>query len=161
MSVGCGRLSFPRWVILLFHCDALGSGPKHVASEPVAPCSFDLVLGLFVDADHAVMGDSNWMKTMQAAVSSQFPDFGHLGAPFVLMAATAGSAVGIDVLAIELGDHAGDGGSEFLDLRFHRCQFVCCLNVIRCVGCVVGPACAGELLDVLDDLIPIVCHLIG
>ncbi len=119
MSVGGSLLSFPRWVILLYHCNVLGIGQKHVAPEPVAPCGFALVLGLFVDADHAVVFDSNWMKTMLAAVSSHVPEFFHLGAP-VLLPAIAVSAVGIDVLAIELGGHAGDGGSEFLDFRLHR-----------------------------------------
>ena len=160
MSVGGGLLSFPRWVLLLLHCDALGVGPKHVAPKYVAKCSFALVFGLFVDAGHAVMFDSNWMKTMRAAVSSHVPEFVHLGAPG-LLAATAENAVGIDVHTIELGGHASNGGGEFLDLRLHHCQFVCCLNVGRCVGCVVGGACTGELLDVLMDLITAVCHLIG
>jgi hypothetical protein len=119
MSVGGSLLSFPRWVILLFHCNALGIGPKHVTPKPVAPCSFALVLGLFVDAGHAVVFDSNWMKTMRAAVSSHVPEFFHLGVP-VSFPATTVSAVGIDVLAIELGGHAGDGGGEFLDLHLHR-----------------------------------------
>jgi hypothetical protein len=117
-------------------------------------------LGFFVDAGHAVVFDSNWMKTMRAAVRSRVPEFFHLGAPG-LLAATAVSAVGIDVLTIELGGHARDGGGEFLDLHLHRCQFVRCLNFGRCVSCVVGCACAGMLLDVLADLIPIVCNLIG
>ena len=47
-----------------------------------------------------------------------FRSFFHLGAP-VSLPAIAVSAVGIDVLAIELGGHAGDGGSEFLDFRLH------------------------------------------
>jgi len=162
MSVGWGRLSFPQWVILLFHCNALGIGPKHVSLKSVAPCSFDLVLGLFIGAGCAVMVDSNWMKTMRAAISSHVSEFCHLGVPAVSLATTAAvSAVGIDVLAVELGGHAGDGGGEFLDLRLHRRQFVCCLDVGHCVGCVVGCACAGELLDVLSDLIAVVCHLIG
>jgi len=157
MSVGGSLLSFPRWVILLFHCNVLGIGPIHVAPEPVAPCSFALVLRLFVDAGQAVVFNSNWMKTMRAAVSSHVSEFLHLGAHGLLVV----TAVGIDVLTIELGGHAGDGGGEFLDLRLHRHQFVCCLNIGRCVGCVVGHACTGELLDVLADLISIVCHLIG
>ncbi len=119
MSVGGSLLSFPRWVILLFHCNARGIEPKHVAPKPVAPCGFALVLGLFVDAGHAVVFDSNWMKTMRAAVSSHVPEFFHLGSP-VLLPAPAVSAVGIDVLAIELGGHAGNGGGEFLDLRLNH-----------------------------------------
>jgi len=79
MSVGGGLLSFPRWVVLLLHCDALGVGPIHVVLESVAPCSFTLVLGLFLDAGHAVVFDSNWMKTMQAAVSSHVPEFFSFG----------------------------------------------------------------------------------
>ena len=101
------------------------------------------------------------MKTMRAAVSSCVTEFLHLGVPAVPLAATAVSAVGIDVLAIELGGHAVDGGGEFLYLRLHCCHFVRCLNVGCCVGCIVGHACAGELLDVFADLIAIVCHLIG
>ncbi len=120
MSVGGSLLSFPRWVILLYHCDALGIRPKHIAPKPVAPCGSALVLGFFVDAGHAVVFDSNWMKTMRAAVSSHVLEFFHLGAP-VLLPAIAVSAVGIDVLAIELGGHAGNGGGELLDFRLHRC----------------------------------------
>ena len=153
MSAGGSLLSFPRWVILLFHCDAHGVWPIHVAPETVAPCSFALVLGLLVDAGCAVVLDSHWMKSMRAAVSTHVPEFLHLGAPGLLVVTT----VGIDVLTIvELGGHAGDGGGEFLDLRLHRRQFVLCLNTGRCVGCVVGRACAGELLDVLTDLVSII-----
>ena len=94
-------------------------------------------------------------------MSFHVPEFLHLGALAVMLAATAVSTVGIDVLAIELGGHAGNGGGEFLHLRLHCCQLVCCLNVSRCVGCVVGRACAGKLLDVLTDLLAIVSHLIG
>ena len=119
MSVGGSLLSFPQWVILLFHCDALGVMPKHVAPEPVAPCSFALVLRLFIDAGHAVVFDSNWIKTMRAAVRSHVPKFFHLGAS-VLLAATAVYAVGVDVLTIELGGHARDGGGEFLDLLLYH-----------------------------------------
>jgi hypothetical protein len=103
-------------VILLFHCNALGVGPKHIVPESVTPCSFNLVLGLFVVAGCAVVVDSNWMKTMWAAVCFHVPEFLHLGVPAVTLAATSVSAVGIDVLAIELGGHAGDGGGEFLHL---------------------------------------------
>ena len=148
-------------VTLLFHCNALDVWPKHVTPESVTPCSFNLVLGLFVVAGCSVVVDSNWMKTMQAAVSFHVPEFLHLGAPAVTLAATAVSTVGVDALAIELGGHAGDGGGEFLHLCLHCCQFVCCLNISRCIGCIVGHACAGELLDVLTDLFAIVCHLIG
>ncbi len=59
MSVGGGRLSFPRWVILLFLCDALGVGPKHVTPESVTPHSFNLVLGLFPATGRTVVVDSN------------------------------------------------------------------------------------------------------
>jgi hypothetical protein len=68
MSVGGSLVSFPRGVLLLFHCDVFGIGPIHVTPEPVAPCSVALVLGLFVDAGHAVVFDSDWMKTMRGAV---------------------------------------------------------------------------------------------
>ena len=145
MLVGEGLLSFPRWVVLLLHCDVLDVGPIHVDSESVAPCSFNLMLGLFLDAGHAVVFDSNWMKTMRAAVSSHVPEFFHLGSPG-LLAATSVSAVGIDVLTLELGGHAGDGGGEFLDLHLHHHQFVCCLNVGRCVGCVFGCACTNNIV---------------
>ena len=64
MSVGGSLLSFPRWVILLFRCDALGVGPIHVAPKPVRLCSFALVLGLLVDAGCAVVLDFHWVKTM-------------------------------------------------------------------------------------------------
>ena len=111
MSVGGILLSFPRWVILLFHCNALGVGPIHVAPEPVAPCSVTLVLGLLVDAGCAVVLDSHWVKTMRAAVSTHVPEFLHLGAPGLLVV----TAVGIHVFTIvELGGHAGNGGGEFL-----------------------------------------------
>jgi hypothetical protein len=99
MSVGGSYLSFPRWVLLLFHCDVFGVGPIHVSSKPVAPCGFTLVLGFFVDAGHAVVFDSNWMKTMRAAVRSHVPEFLKL-AP---LAAFVCSAVGVDILAIRLG----------------------------------------------------------
>ena len=142
----------------MFHCDALGVGPIHVAPEPVAPCGFALVLGLLVDAGCTVVLDSHWVKAMRAAVSTHVAEFLHLGAPGLFVVTT----VGIDVLTIvEFGGHAGDGGGEFLDLRLHHHQFVRCLNVGCCVRCVIGRACAGELLDVLADLISIVCHLIG
>ena len=142
MSVGGGRLSFPRWVILLFHCNTLGVGRKHVAPESVTPCSFNLELGLFPASGRTVMVDSNWMKTMRDAVSSPVLEFFHLGVPAVTLAATTVSTVGIDVLTIELGGHAGDGDDEFLYLRLHRCQFVRCLNVGCCAGCVVGRTAA-------------------
>ena len=64
MSVGGSLLSFPQGVFLLFHCNALGIGPIHFSPKPIAPCSFALVIGLFVDAGYAVVFDSNWMKTM-------------------------------------------------------------------------------------------------
>ena len=119
MSVGGGLLSFPQWVLLLLHCNALGVGPKHVASESVAPCGFDLVLGFFIGAGCAVVVEPDWMKTMQAAISTHVLEFCHLGAPAATSAVTA---VGIDVLIVELGGHAGDGGGEFLNLRLHCCQ---------------------------------------
>ena len=37
-----------------------------------------------------------------------------------MLAATAVYAVGIDVLTIELGGHARDGGGEFLDLLLYH-----------------------------------------
>ena len=169
MSVGGCLLSFPRWVLLLFHFDAIGVGPIHVSPKPVAPCSFALVLGFFVDAGHAVVFDSNWMKTMRAAVRSHVPEFLKL-AP---LAAFVCSAVGVDILAIrvrvrvrvrvaiELVGHAGNGGGELLNLRLHRCQLIRCLNVGCRVGGIIGCTCAGELLDVLADLVTVVCHLIG
>ena len=164
MSVGGRYLSFPRWVLLLFQFDAIGVGPIHFSPKPVAPCSFALVLGFFVDAGHAVMFDSNWMKTMQAAVRSHVPEFLKL-AP---LAAFVCSAVGVDILAIRVGvrivvelvGHAGDGGGELFNLRLHRCQFIRCLNVGCYVGGIIGCTCAGELLDLLADLVAIVCHLI-
>ena len=70
MSVGGSYLPFPCWVLLLFHLDAIGVRPIHVSSEPVAPCGFNLVLGFFVDAGHAVVLVAYWMKTMRAAVGS-------------------------------------------------------------------------------------------
>ena len=160
MSVGGCLLSFPRWMLLLFHCDALGVRPIHVSAEPVAPCSFALVLGLFVDAGHAVVFESNWMKTMRAAVRSHVPEFLKL-AP---LAAFVCSAVGVDILAIrvwvgvaiELGGHAGDGGGELFNLRLHRCQLIRCLDVGCRVGDIIGCTCAGELLDVLTDLVSII-----
>ena len=158
MSVGGGLFSFPRWVLLLLPCYALGIGPKHVAPESVAPCGFDLVLRLFIGAGCTVVVELDWMKTMQAAVSAHVSEFCHLGAP---AAASTVTAVGIGVLVVELGGHAGDGGGEFLNLRLHCRQFVRCLNVGCCVGCVVGRTCTGELLDVLSDLVTVVCHLIG
>ena len=76
--------------------------------------------------------------------------------------------LGVDILtirvwvgvAIDLGGHAGDGGGELFNLRLHRCQFIRCLNVGCYVGGIIGCTCAGELLDVLADLVAIVCHLI-
>jgi hypothetical protein len=64
MSVGRSLLSFPRGVLLLFHCNAFGAGPKHVALESVASCGFALVFRFLVDAGCAVVLDSNWMKTV-------------------------------------------------------------------------------------------------
>ena len=75
MSVGGSLISFPRWVILLFHCDALGVGPIHVAPKPVAPCGVALVLRLLVDAGCTVVLVSHWVKTMQAAVTPMFRSF--------------------------------------------------------------------------------------
>ncbi len=99
MSVGGSLLSFPRGVLLLFHCNAFGVGPIHVAPEPAAPCSIALVLGLFVDAGHAVVLDSNWMKTMRAAVRSHVPKF----LKWSPLSAFYCSAVGVDILAIRFG----------------------------------------------------------
>jgi hypothetical protein len=62
MSVGGSLLSFPRGVLLLFHCDAFGAGPKHVAPKSVAPCGLTHVLGFLVDAGCAVVLEANWMK---------------------------------------------------------------------------------------------------
>ncbi len=110
MSVGGGGLSFPEEVILLFHCGALCVGPKHVAPKSVTPSGFTLVLRFSSAAGCAVAVDSKWMKPMRAAVSPHVPEFLHLGAPAVTLAATTFSTVGIDVLAIELVGYAGNGG---------------------------------------------------
>ena len=102
---------------------------------------------------------------MRAAVRSHVPEFLKL-AP---LAAFVCSAVGVDILAIrvwvgvaiELGGHAGDGGGELFNLRLHRCQLICCLNVGCRVDGIIGCTCAGELLDVFADLVTVVCHLVG
>ena len=59
----------------MFHCDALGVGPIHVAPKPVAPCGVALVLRLLVDAGCTVVLVSHWVKTMQAAVTPMFRSF--------------------------------------------------------------------------------------
>ncbi len=87
------------------------------------------MLGLFVDAGHAVVFDSNWMKTMRAAVRFHVPEFLKL-AP---LAAFVCSDVGVDILAIrvwvgvaiELGGHAGDGGGELLAYSLFECWLLC------------------------------------
>ena len=131
----------------MFHCDAFGIGPIHFSPEPVAPSSFALVLGLFVDAGHTVVFDSNWMKTMRAAVRSHVPEF----LKWAPLAAFTCSAVGVDILAIrvrvrfaiELVGHAGDGGGELLNLPLSECWLLCRWHYWphlrwRVVGCTRG-----------------------
>ncbi len=99
---------------MLFDRHPIGCGPIHVTPQSVGPGGFRLVLGLLPVAGGAVVVKSDWMKTVRIAVGSHIPSFLHLRAPAVLLATAVIFFIGIDVLAIELADHEGNGGGEFL-----------------------------------------------
>ncbi len=104
----------------MFDCYPIGCGPIHVPPQSVGPGGFYLVLGLLPVAGGAVVVESNWMKTVQTAVGFHILECLPLRVPAVLLAATVIFFIGIDVLAIELAGHEGDGGGELFDLCLQR-----------------------------------------
>jgi hypothetical protein len=131
---------------LFLDCHLLGRQPIRVATKAVGPIGGNVVLGLplFISAGDAVVVGADWMEPMRTAVGAHVTDLLHLGLPAhaIVAVACAGAAVGVLVLFVgHLCGHGGDGGSELLDLAFHRHQFFLCLHVDGVV-CRVGCASA-------------------
>ncbi len=107
LSVGGGRLAFPRVVIVLFDGDAFGGWPKHVTAKSVGPGGGNVVVGLLPSAICAVVVGADWMKTVGVAICSHVAEFLHLRASAL---AIARSSPGIWVPVVVVGQLCGHGG---------------------------------------------------
>ena len=90
LSVGGGRLSFPRVVIVLFDGNAFGGWPKHVTAESVGPGGGNVVFGLLPKTICAVVVSADWVKTVGVAICSHVADFLHLGASATIARSSLG-----------------------------------------------------------------------
>ncbi len=120
MSVGGGRLAFPRVVLMLFDCEAFGGWPIHVAAESVGPGGVDVVIARLPSAICAVVVYADWMKTVGVAICSHVAVFFHLGASAPAIARTSPGVRVFVFIVGQLRHHGGNGGGEFLDFRLHR-----------------------------------------
>jgi hypothetical protein len=99
------------------------------------------------------------MVAVSVAVAAHVAELGHL-----LHGATPAILVGVLVLVFFVGSELGNGGSELADLCGYQCEFgILALAGFTHVGygIVVCDRCAGDLGNVVLDLVADVGHAVG